>query len=180
MHTVVATSAPRREPVTVTGLADFNHLADDAARDALRRCCTSQCWIAAVMAGRPYPSLDILVCASDAAVSQMTESDLRAALAGHPRIGARTAPASWSSREQAAVSDADEETRQALAEGNRAYEQRFGHIYLACATGRSAAELLGFLRSRLANDSATEWRVVAGELAKINEIRLRKLIGGES
>src|SRR5262249_59375832 len=85
--------------------------------------------------------------------------------------------AGWSSQEQARVRSADSDLRRALAEGNEAYERRFGHIYLACATGRSAGELLAFLRDRLGNDRATEWRVVAAELAKINRIRLRKLVG---
>ncbi len=67
--------------------------------------------------------------------------------------------------------------RHALEEGNAEYERRFGHIYLACATGRSASELLAFLRERLGNDDETEWTVVASELAKINQIRLRKLLG---
>jgi 2-oxo-4-hydroxy-4-carboxy-5-ureidoimidazoline decarboxylase len=177
---VVACRPSRREPVTVTGLADFNDLAVDAARQALGRCCSSESWIAAVLAGRPYQSLDTLLGASGAAVASMREPDLREALSGHPRIGASTAPTSWSSREQARVGDADAETKAALAAGNQAYELHFGHIYLACATGRGAGELLGFLRARLRNDRESEWRVVATELAKINAIRLRKMIGGES
>ncbi len=83
----------------------------------------------------------------------------------------------WSSQEQAGVARADDALRRALAEGNEEYERRFGHIYLACATGKDAAELLAFLRGRLGNDPAAEWRVVAAELAKINQIRLRKLVG---
>jgi 2-oxo-4-hydroxy-4-carboxy-5-ureidoimidazoline decarboxylase len=181
----------------VIELADFNALPGDAAGQALRDCCSSGRWIDAVAAGRPYRSAAELLAASDAAVAQMSEPDLRDALAGHPRIGERLAPAtgsvrgegaarpgghgraSWSSQEQARVGEADAATRQALADGNLAYEQRFGHIYLACATGRSADELLAFLRDRLGNDRETEWRVVAAELAKINRIRLRKLIGDQ-
>jgi 2-oxo-4-hydroxy-4-carboxy-5-ureidoimidazoline decarboxylase len=97
-------------------------------------------------------------------------------MAGHPRIGERHEPAGWSGQEQAGVRAADEDLTRALADGNAAYEQRFGHIYLACATGRDAAGLLAFLRSRLGNDRETEWGVVASELAKINQIRLRKLL----
>ena len=161
----------------MTGVAEFNGMADEEARQLLRTCCTAARWIDQVVAGRPYADADAVLAGSDAAVTAMGEADLRQALDGHPRIGDRTAPASWSSREQAGVSGADDGVRQALAAGNAGYEQRFGHIYLACATGRSATELLGVLRERLGNDQETEWRVVAAELAKINRIRLGKLIG---
>ncbi|HUZ54794.1 MAG TPA: 2-oxo-4-hydroxy-4-carboxy-5-ureidoimidazoline decarboxylase [Streptosporangiaceae bacterium] len=173
---------------------EFNGMPEEAARHALRDCCSAGRWIDAVAAGRPYPSMRSLLGASDAAVAALGEADLREALAGHPRIGDRRVvdgpaagqaggagegeAAGWSMQEQAGVSGADAELRQALADGNVEYEQRFGHIYLACATGRSAAELLAFLRERLGNDRETEWRVVASELAKINQIRLRKLTGG--
>ena len=76
------------------------------------------------------------------------------------------------------MATADEPTRQAIADLNAAYEERFGHIYLVCATGRTAAELLALLRARLAHDDATEWRTVRSELAQINRIRLRKLLAG--
>jgi 2-oxo-4-hydroxy-4-carboxy-5-ureidoimidazoline decarboxylase len=167
---------------------EFNRLADDAARQALRRCCSSGRWIDAVVAGRPYPDVASLLAVSDAAVAELSEADLREAMAGHPRIGDRRVvaavrgvgnaePAGLSRQEQAGVSGADDGLLRALADGNEAYEQRFGHIYLACATGRDAAELLAFLHSRLGNDRETEWGVVASELAKINQIRLRKLVG---
>ncbi len=170
---------------------EFNELPEEAARQALRACCRSGRWIDAVAAGRPYPSTQALLDGSDAAVAALSEADLGDALAGHPRIGDRRVVdrpaagqaddaggqerAGWSRQEQAGVSGADAALRQALADGNIEYEQRFGHIYLACATGRSAADLLAFLRERLGNDRDCEWRVVAAELAKINQIRLRKL-----
>jgi len=163
--------------VTVTDLDAFNGLASEAARERLTACCAAPAWTVAVAAGRPYPNLEALLTGSDAAVAAMSESDLRSALDGHPRIGDRPLPGSWSDGEQAGVSGAGEALKQALAAGNAAYERRFGHIYLACATGRNGAELLGFLRERLGNDPGAEWRVVATELAKINRIRLRALIG---
>ena len=73
---------------------------------------------------------------------------------------------------------ADEPTRQAIAELNAAYEERFGHIYLVCATGRTAAELLALLQARLGRDDAAEWDTVRSELQQINRIRLRKLLAG--
>lgn len=157
-------------------LDEFNALDDEAAGRALTACCSSPAWVGAMADHRPYPTMDSLLTASDAAVAGLGEQGLRAALAGHPRIGDRSA--GWSSQEQAGVSGADVAVRQALAEGNARYEAAFGHIYLACATGRSATELLAFLRERLGNDRETEWRVVASELTKINQIRLGKLIAG--
>jgi 2-oxo-4-hydroxy-4-carboxy-5-ureidoimidazoline decarboxylase len=178
----------------MAGMDEFNGLPDDAVRQALRGCCPAGRWIDAVAAGRPYLSLETLLGASDAAVAALGEADLGEALSGHPRIGDRRVTggpaagqaagsgdgvaAGWSRQEQAGVGGADTGLRQALADGNVEYEQRFGHIYLACATGRSAAELLAFLRERLGNDRETEWRVVASELAQINQIRLRKLTAG--
>jgi len=163
-------------------LAEFNGLPGEAARQALLRCCSSRRWADAVAAGRPYGSLAGLLRRSDAAVAGLTPADLRDALAGHPRIGERRDDGAgaerWSRQEQAGMDGAADRTRQALAAGNVAYEQRFGHIYLVCATGRSAGELLGLLQARLANDGETEWRAVRSELRKINQIRLHKLIGG--
>lgn len=161
------------------GIEEFNRLAADDARQRLHECCSSAGWIAAVAAGRPYASAEAACERSDAAVAAMSQPDLRDALAGHPRIGDRPAAGSWSSQEQAGVGAAGDQLKEQLAAGNAAYEERFGHIYLACATGRSGAELLAFLRERLRNDPDAEWRVVAAELAKINQIRLRKLLGGE-
>jgi 2-oxo-4-hydroxy-4-carboxy-5-ureidoimidazoline decarboxylase len=160
----------------VTGLAEFNDLTDSAARRELLACCNAAAWADAVASGRPYASAEDLLAASDRAVAALSRADLAEALAGHPRLGDRslTGP---SAGEQAGVTAADADLRNQLAAGNAEYERRFGHIYLACATGRDAASLLAFLRQRLANDPDTEWRVVAGELAKINQIRLRALAG---
>ena len=163
----------------------FNLLPDQAAADLLRDCCSSARWAGLVAAGRPYAGLADVLAASDAAVAQLDEVDLQEALAGHPRLGDRrvlepAAPAAehgWSGKEQAGVRSADEASQAALQAGNAEYERRFGHIYLACATGRSAGDLLGFLRDRLGNEPGQEWRVVATELAKINQIRLRKVLG---
>ncbi len=162
---------------------ELNKLPEDAVRQALHGCCSSGRWIDALAARRPFAGAAALLAASDAAVAGLSEADLRDALAGHPRIGDRRVVAERegsSGQEQAGVRDADAGLRQALDEGNAEYERRFGHIYLACATGRSASELLAFLRERLGNDQETEWGVVASELAKINQIRLRKLIGDGS
>src|SRR5450631_1074352 len=103
----------------------------------------------------------------------------REALAGHPRVGEAPAAgqSSRSRSEQAGVDRADGTVRAELAAGNRAYEERFGRIYLVCASGRSAQELLSILQDRLRNDPATERQVVRAELGKINDLRLARLMG---
>ena len=161
-------------------LDELNVLPGTDADGALARCCAAPAWVASMAASRPYACIDALLARSDHAVAALTRADLLAALDGHPRIGERPpvfASTAWSRQEQAGVTAADTDLRQALTEGNAAYEERFGHIYLVCATGRSGAELLAFLRERLGNEPGAEWRIVAAELAKINRIRLRKLVG---
>ena len=128
-------------------------------------------------AGRPYASVSEILARSDQSVAGLDQADLEQALAGHPRIGARSA-AGLSRREQAGVQAADQATLRVLAEGNEAYERRFGHIYLVCASCRSAGELLALLRERLGHDPGTEWGIVRRELGKINRIRLRRLLEG--
>ncbi len=158
-------------------LDELNQVPVPVASRVLGGVCSAERWVGAVLAGRPYSSIDALLARSDAAVAAMTEADLRGALTGHPRIGDRQAAATgWSGQEQAGVAVEDAEFMRALTVANSAYEQRYGHIYLVCAAGRSGRELLELLLERLRNDRATEWRVVAAELAKINQIRLRKLV----
>jgi 2-oxo-4-hydroxy-4-carboxy-5-ureidoimidazoline decarboxylase len=156
------------------GLADLNALPARDFEELLLRCCAAPGWAHRVTQGRPYASLADLLAAADAAWAGRGPGDLDAALAGHPRIGERR-PSGWSAQEQAGVgSDADVAT--ALAGGNAAYEQRFGHVFLICATGRGPAEILAELNRRMSHDPATERQVAAAEIGKINEIRLRKLV----
>jgi 2-oxo-4-hydroxy-4-carboxy-5-ureidoimidazoline decarboxylase len=156
-------------PVTpAAALAAFNAAAPaDAERD-VTRCCASGAFATAIAAGRPYV---------DAGFGRLGWDDIAEALAGHPRIG-EPAAAGWSRDEQAGAEAAPRAVARQLADGNRAYEQRFGHVFLVCASGLSAAELLARLRTRLPNDPATERRVVADELRKITQLRMRKLLGG--
>jgi 2-oxo-4-hydroxy-4-carboxy-5-ureidoimidazoline decarboxylase len=162
---------------TPAGLAALNALPAGAARQRLLACCSSARWADEMVSGRPYASAGELLARSDRAVAGLAQADLEQALAGHPRIGRPSGPAGgWSRREQAGIQTADEATLQALAEGNEAYERRFGHIYLVCASGRDGAQLLALLRERLGNDPATEWEVVRGELGQINRIRLGRLL----
>jgi 2-oxo-4-hydroxy-4-carboxy-5-ureidoimidazoline decarboxylase len=145
--------------------------AADAERE-LRQVCAAPRWAREVAAGRPHPDVVSLQATAEVA---LTDADLDEAMAGHPRIGDRTAGGA-SRREQSGVADADAEVLAALADGNRAYEERFGHVYLVCATGRSAQELLDILRSRLGNDPATERAVALAELAAINRLRIARLV----
>ncbi len=152
-------------------IGEFDLLPGAAARDLLIGVCSAPRWAEQVEAGRPYGSPGAL---QDAAAAALTDADLDPALAGHPRIGERAGGAS--AREQAGVAAAGDDVRAALAAGNTAYEQRFGHVYLVCASGRSAEDLLATLRSRLGNDPATERRVALGELAAINRLRIAGMI----
>jgi 2-oxo-4-hydroxy-4-carboxy-5-ureidoimidazoline decarboxylase len=143
-------------------------------RELLRQVCASRTWVDAMAAAAPYGDLDDALRANDQALAAMDKADLDEAMAGHPRIGERSEHAS-SQREQSGVGD---DVRAALAEGNRAYEERFGHVYLVCASGRSGEELLAVLRTRLGNDAATERRVAREELRRIIALRLERLLQG--
>jgi 2-oxo-4-hydroxy-4-carboxy-5-ureidoimidazoline decarboxylase len=151
--------------------------AADAAAE-LMPCCASKRWVSGLVSGRPYARLDRLTAASDALLARLDWSELESALAGHPRIGERAASdgraEGWSRQEQAGAARAGDLVRQELAEANRAYEQRFGHVFLICATGLSAETMLGALRSRLRNDPVAEREVVRSELTKIVRLRLAK------
>ena len=163
-------------------LARFNGLPLASAREQLLACCSSAVWADRMTAGRPYSSARDAVRQSGAIVAMLAVPDLEAALSGHPRIGERAAgqsqAAEWSRTEQSAAAAADAQTQRELAESNLEYEHKFGHVYLVCASGRSAAELLTVLRTRLGNNPGREWQVVRGELQKINEIRLVKMLAG--
>jgi 2-oxo-4-hydroxy-4-carboxy-5-ureidoimidazoline decarboxylase len=157
-------------------LRRLNRLPDQEARMELLACCGSRRWAARVSAGRPYADNAALLAAADAAWDQATNADIREAFAAHPRIGEAELGGAQERREQSASADADEATREALRDGNRAYEERFGHIYLVCASGRTAPELLADLRARLGNSPEAEFRVAAEEQRAITRLRLQKLL----
>jgi 2-oxo-4-hydroxy-4-carboxy-5-ureidoimidazoline decarboxylase len=153
------------------------------AGEALRRCCGASAWVAAMLASRPFASREALLAAADRADAALSDADWLEAFAHHPRIGdvaalraKFAATAVWAGGEQAGAAAADETTLRALAEGNRSYESRFGHIFIVCATGRTAAEMLVLLAGRLQNDAATELRIAASEQGRITRLRLDKLL----
>ena len=133
-------------------------------------------WVDAVVAGRPYDSVDGLAARAAALAESWTRDDLDAALAHHPRIGQRPAGASAeaaaSRREQAAMTDAAADVSAAIAAGNAAYEDRFGRVFLIRAAGRSPGDILAELRRRLGNDDNTEVQEALGQLAEIAVLRL--------
>lgn len=160
-------------------LGEFNRAPDGHVTEALTACCDVPRWVASVRDGRPYPDVDAAVKVADAAARSFTRDEVDRALAQHPRIGERATgtdtSAGWSRQEQSGVPD-DDLVRQALATGNQAYEERFGRVFLVCATGLSGEQLLGALNARLGNDEDTEAAVVADELRKIALLRLRKVL----
>ena len=162
-------------------LAGFNTAPSEDVETALLACCSSRQWAQALVSRRPYPSPAGLYEAADAALDDLGDAELAAALAGHPRIGelAGVGHAASFGREQAGVAQSSAATRAALVDGNRQYEARFGHVYLVCADGRSGEELLAVLRERLGSDPTTEWATTRAELRKINRLRLARLIGAD-
>jgi 2-oxo-4-hydroxy-4-carboxy-5-ureidoimidazoline decarboxylase len=160
-------------------LPDFNCAPAAELTPALLACCDVPSWAAAVRDGRPYGDVDQVLATADTAARRFTPADVDRALDAHPRIGERAhregAEAAWSRHEQSRV-DRDVDTQRALAEGNRAYEQRFGRVFLICATGLSGADVLSALHRRLANDDRTEAEVVAEELRKIAVLRLGRVL----
>lgn len=146
----------------------------------LRACLDVPRWAEEVADRRPFTDAAEVRAAADEAAAGLTTGEIHAALAAHPRIGERPSggdsSAALSRSEQSGVDSQDSELQRALREGNEAYERRFGHVYLVCASGRSGPELLEILRSRLDNDPESELRIVADELRKIAQLRLAKVI----
>jgi 2-oxo-4-hydroxy-4-carboxy-5-ureidoimidazoline decarboxylase len=152
------------------------------AQAALERCCGSRSWVELMLARRPFGSREALLRSAREVWFDLQPGDWLEAFSAHPRIGdveglrrKFAATRELSEREQAGVSTASDAVLTALAEGNRSYEARFGFIFIVCATGRTADEMLALLRQRLGNDRATELRIAAGEQAKITAIRLDAL-----
>jgi 2-oxo-4-hydroxy-4-carboxy-5-ureidoimidazoline decarboxylase len=142
--------------------------------DQLLEVCASAMWAKRVAAAGPYSDIDALLEQADQVLAALPDAEIDAALTGHPRIGGPVGNPS-SAREQARAQNAAEQVLAELADKNRAYEDKFGYVYLVCAAGRSAEELLDNLTGRLVNDPKTERRVMRTELTKINRQRLQGL-----
>ena len=146
--------------------------APEVARAQLRVCCGASRWIEQMMARRRFGSRDAALRAARDIWFALTPDDWREAFRHHPAIGARVEAGSISARDQAGVTGSSDEMRAALLEGNREYEARFGYIFLVCASGKSAEEMLALLRARLENDPDREIRIAAEEHANICDLRL--------
>ena len=161
----------------------LNRLPAVAARDAFGRCCGASRWIEALLVARPFADRAALLAACDLALASFERADWLEAFSHHPRIGDVSAPraefgstASWAGAEQGGTATATEATLLALAEGNRAYAVRFGYIFIVCATGKRADEMLALLRARLGNPPEAELVIAAGEQRKITRLRIEKLL----
>jgi allantoinase len=165
-----------------TGLDRLNALGEAEARDELSRCCGARRWAEGMAARRPFGSYADLLAAAEAVWAGLDLEDLLEAFAAHPKIGdiesLRTkfaTTASWAAGEQSGVANAHQATLHGLADGNRDYEAKFGYIFIVCATGKSADDMLTLLRARISNDPRDELEVAAGEQAAITRLRLGKL-----
>lgn len=161
------------------GIEGFNRLSERQRMHLLFEVCSSTIWARRVLAGGPFRDAEALFDRADRVLAELPDAELDAALDGHPRIGAKADNPS-SAREQARVADATDAVKAELAEKNRAYDDKFGYVYLVCASGRTAEELLAILTDRLDNDPETERRGMRSELAKINRLRLERLLMREA
>ncbi|WP_269856439.1 2-oxo-4-hydroxy-4-carboxy-5-ureidoimidazoline decarboxylase [Streptomyces sp. RPT161] len=164
---------------STAGLARLNAVDDETAARLLREVCASTAWAAAVLAKRPYPDAEALFAASDSALREMTAEDLGEAMAGHPPIGRPKPGDPASAREQRGMAGASDRLRAELLELNLAYQERFGHVFLICATGLTGEQMRDAARARIGNTLEQEREIVRGELGKINRIRLTRLASAE-
>jgi OHCU decarboxylase len=163
-------------------LASLNSLPDDVAAKELRQCCGSTRWAEQMSSARPYETVEALITHADRVWWSLTPDDWLEAFRSHPKIGEKKASdkvsaqsQQWSGQEQAGVSGAAQATVDSLAQLNRAYEEKFGFIFIICATGKTSEEMLAALQQRLQNNPDTELRLAAIEQSKITELRLKKL-----
>ena len=166
-----------------SNLARFNSLPSAEAETELLKCCGSKEWARRTIAARPFANFDELNETAEQAWWSLASSDWLEAFHSHPKIGEKKAAAAtsdqskrWSEAEQAAINTAAEETLMELANLNRKYEEKFGYIFIVCATGKSSDEMLAILRARLENLADQELRNAAAEQARITQLRLKKLI----
>jgi 2-oxo-4-hydroxy-4-carboxy-5-ureidoimidazoline decarboxylase len=157
-------------------LADFNALPDKRAEEELLRCCGSKEWARKMAGFRPYDSMDEVHKTATDIWWALTDQDWHDAFSHHSRIGERAKAAGWALDEQSGTKDAAQDVMKQLTRGNRDYEDRFGHVFLIYATGKTADEMLASLNQRMKNDARTELRNAAAEQAKITKLRLNKLL----
>ena len=169
------------QPRVTEVLARWNRLPSEEAVREVMACCGSTMWARELAARRPFSDESDLMTESDEIWNRLSPNDWMEAFSKHPRIGEREAPvvasvqsAAWSAQEQQNAAPSGKDIELALREANQEYEQRFGRVFIVCATGKSASEILEILRRRLHNDDATELREAAEEQRKITNLRLQK------
>ena len=165
------------------GLNRLNNLSPEEAQAELLKCCGSTNWAQQVAALRPFRQSHDLMDVASRVWWTLTPQDWLEAFSRHPKIGekraARAEPteaSKWSEEEQSGTRGAPRETLAALAEANRAYESKFGYIFIVCATGKSSDQMLALLKERIQNEPGTELRIAAGEQDLITQLRLKKLL----
>ena len=166
-------------------LARWNKLPREQAEREIFACCGSRTWAADMALKRPLQDEASLLATSDLIWRSIGESDWLEAFRSHPRIGESRAEqdsvpqsSAWSAQEQQKAVMPEDSIKMALKQGNLEYERKFGRIFIVCATGKSASEILEILRRRLHNDDATELRQAAEEQRQIMHLRLKKWIAG--
>ncbi|MYZ37854.1 2-oxo-4-hydroxy-4-carboxy-5-ureidoimidazoline decarboxylase [Streptomyces sp. MnatMP-M17] len=161
------------------GLARFNTSSDSsdhALLAVLHEVCASPAWARKLLARRPYATADALFAAGDTATDELDDTELAEAMAGHPPIGRPKPGDPASAREQRGMAGASEELRAEMLELNLAYQDRFGHVFLICATGATGEQMRDALKERLAHTPERERAIARAELGKINRIRLTRLV----
>lgn len=161
----------------------LNSLNDDEATKELLQCCGSKRWASTTATGRPYDTLETLLATANDVWWSLDRSDWLEAFRSHPKIGEKKAAdkvsaqsQQWSGQEQSDVPNASPETTSSLAALNEAYEQKFGFIFIICATGKTSDEMLTALRERLQHNRDAELPIAAAEQSEITELRLKKLL----
>jgi OHCU decarboxylase len=164
-------------------IQELNNLPKETAQSALLSCCGSNNWVKKMIAARPFANLSELLNQAKQVWQNLEAEDWREAFSAHPKIGEKkavphqsTLSAEWSKGEQSGAENAADAVKIELEEANRLYEKRFGFIFIVCATGKSAEEMLEICRARLSNETDAEIRIAADEQRKITEIRLKKLL----
>lgn len=164
-------------------LEQLNQAAPDAAQTDFLSCCGSQNWARKMTDARPFADVAALMLKAEQIWQNLDAQDWLEAFATHPKIGAKKAvshqsaqAAKWSNAEQSGTQTAADSVRDELDKVNHLYEEKFGFIFIACATGKTAEEMLELCRERLNNDADSEIRIAAVEQKKITEIRLKKLL----
>lgn len=169
-----------RGPMT---LHELNIISQPQLKEELMKCCGSTTWVKMMMAYFPADDLVELLEDAEEMWYECSEEDWKEAFTHHPKIGdveslttKFASTAAWASGEQSRVNIVAKETIEALAQSNRLYEERFGYIFIVCATGKSAEEMLELLQSRLSNKPEEEIKIAADEQNKITQLRIQKLV----